>query len=111
MRRVAPAPTKYAPSSSGSCGPTAVNSDSGRSQFDNVTKINTPTIYLRLSDGILLNDLPGNGTPNSPPAGVIPIPFSATGATAGFRVAIFDGNNPQSPCSSFPSYLPSTGTE
>ena len=51
--------------------------DSGRSQFDNVTNVNKPTIYIRLADGVLLNDLPGNGTTNSPPAGVIPIPYSS----------------------------------
>ena len=46
---------------------------------------------------MLLNDLPGNGTTNSPPAGVIPIPYSPSESTAGFRVAIFDGNNSQTP--------------
>jgi hypothetical protein len=76
---------------------TAVNSDSGRSQFDNVTNINMPTIYLRVADGILLNDLPGNGTTNTPPIGVIPIPFSTAGVSAGYRVAIFDGSNAQTP--------------
>ncbi len=75
----------------------APGDDSGRSQFDNVTNINTPTIYLRVNDAIFLNDLPGNGAPNNPPAGVIPIPFSPTGATAGFRLAIFDGNNTSTP--------------
>src|SRR6202012_3427887 len=53
----------------------APDDDSGRSQFDNVTNDNTPRIYLRLSDGIFLNDLPGNGTTDNPPVGVIPIPF------------------------------------
>ncbi len=81
----------------GDLPPNAPNQDSGRSQFDNVTKVNTPTIFLRLSDGIFLNDLPGNGAPNNPPAGVIPIPFSPNATTAGFRVAIFDGNNTQTP--------------
>jgi hypothetical protein len=73
------------------------NDDSGRSQFDNVTNVNTPRIYLRLSDGIFLNDLPGNGTPDNPPAGVIPIPFSPNATTPGYRVALFDGNNTQTP--------------
>ena len=41
--------------------PATTNSDTGRSQFDNVTADNTPTIFLRLSDAGLLNDLPGNG--------------------------------------------------
>jgi hypothetical protein len=81
----------------GDLPPSAVNSDSGRSQFDNVTKINTPTIYIRLSDGVLLNDLPGNGSGDTPPAGVIPIPFSPNATTAGYRVAVFDGNNTQTP--------------
>ncbi len=76
---------------------TAPASDTGRSQFDNVTDTNKPTIFIRLNDAILLNDLPGNGTTNAPPDHVIPIPFSATGATAGFRVAIFDGNNTSTP--------------
>ena len=73
------------------------NDDTGRSQFDNVTYVNLPTIYIRLADGVLLNDLPGNGTTNSPPAGVITIPYSSSESTAGFRVAIFDGNNSQTP--------------
>ena len=74
------------------------NSDTGRSQFDNVTRINTPTIFIRVNDGILLNDLPGNGTPDNPPAGVIPIPFQAPASAAlGYKVAIFDGNNTQTP--------------
>ncbi|HVX13123.1 MAG TPA: DUF4214 domain-containing protein [Pirellulales bacterium] len=81
----------------GNLPPNAPNDDSGRSQFDNVTNDNTPRIYLQLSDGIFLNDLPGNGTTDNPPVGVIPIPFSTNGATAGFRVAIFDGNNSQTP--------------
>ena len=45
----------------------------------------------------MLNDLPGNGTTDNPPAGVIPIPYSSNETTAGFRVAIFDGNNSQTP--------------
>jgi len=80
--------------------PTAVNDDSGRSQFDNVTNVNEPTIYLDLADGIFLNDLPGNGTPNNPPAGVIPIPFQpgpASSTTAGDQIAIFDSNNAETP--------------
>ena len=81
----------------GDLPPNAPNSDSGRSQFDNVTNINTPRIYIRLNDGSLLNDLPGNGTTDTPPAGVIPIPFSPNATTPGFRVAIFDGNNTQTP--------------
>jgi hypothetical protein len=83
--------------STGDLPPNAANADSGRSQFDNLTKVNTPTIFLRLNDGIFLNDLPGNGVPNGPPAGVIPIPFSPNATTPGYRVAIFDGNNSQTP--------------
>lgn len=79
--------------------PSVTNSDTGRSQFDNVTADNTPTILLRLADGGLLNDLPGNGAPGSPPDHVIPIPFNAStvaaAAAAGFRVAIFDENDNQ----------------
>ena len=81
----------------GDLPPAAPNDDTGRSQFDNVTYDNLPQIYIRLADGVLLNDLPGNGTTNSPPAGVIMIPYSSSESTAGFRVAIFDGNNSQTP--------------
>ncbi|HVX13124.1 MAG TPA: DUF4214 domain-containing protein [Pirellulales bacterium] len=83
----------------------APGDDSGRSQFDNVTNDNTPRIYLRLSDGIFLNDLPGNGTTDHPPVGVIPIPFVPNATTPGFRVAIFDGNNTQTPVG-FASQVP-----
>jgi hypothetical protein len=74
-------------------------SDSGRSQFDNVTRDNTPTILLRLDDAILLNDLPGNaaGVPGAPPPDEsIPIPFIPSTAASpvdldpGYRVAIYD---------------------
>ena len=73
--------------------------DTGRSQFDDVTRDDTPTIFVRLDDAVLLNDLPGNaaGTPDAaPPDEVIPIPHNpATGASpvgldAGYRVAIYD---------------------
>jgi len=73
------------------------NDDSGRDQFDNVTNVTKPLIYIRLDDAILLNDLPGNGATDSPPIKVIPIPFSANGTTPGYRVAIFDGNNTSTP--------------
>ena len=69
--------------------------DTGRSQLDNTTRDNTPVIFLRLDDGIFLNDLPGNDSPDSPPDEVIPIPFSPNANTAGYRLAIFDeGNTP-----------------
>ena len=64
-----------------------------------MTKDNTPTIFLRLDDAILLNDLPGNaaGTPGAPPPiETIPITFNTSLAntpvnqTPGFRVAVFD---------------------
>ncbi len=73
----------------------AANSDTGRSQFDNVTRDNTPTLVFRLDDAIFLNDLPGNNAAGSPPDEVIPIPFQAAAGTAGYRVAIFDeGSSP-----------------
>ena len=81
----------------GDLPPNTPNSDSGRSQFDNITNVNKPTIFIRVADGTLLNDLPGNGTTDTPPAGVIPIPYSITGDTAGFSVAIFDGDNTETP--------------
>ncbi|WP_237607275.1 CHRD domain-containing protein [Roseimaritima sediminicola] len=81
-------------------------SDSGRSQFDNVTQDNTPTILLRLDDALLLNDLPGNaaGTPGAaPPDEVISIPHIAStaaspvGLPAGYRVAIYDETDTHNP--------------
>ena len=81
----------------GDLPPSTPNDDSGPSQFDNITNINTPTIYIHVADGVLLNDLPGNGTANTPPAGVIPIPYSTSETTPGFRVAVFDGANTQAP--------------
>lgn len=79
---------------------TAINSDTGRSQFDNITYDTTPTIYFRLDDGAFLNDIQGNTPPltNNPPNGVaIPIPFAAAAGTAGYRVAIFDEGNAPAP--------------
>ena len=75
--------------------PPPLNSDTGRSQFDNHTRDNTPTIYFRLDDGIFLHDLPGNDTGDTPPDEIIPIPFQGQTAAAGYRIAIFDeGNTP-----------------
>ena len=79
--------------------------DSGRSQNDNVTRVNTPTIYIRLDDGIFLHDLPGNSANDTPPAGVITIPFQGTTLAPGYRIAVFDegstppqnGTPPQTP--------------
>lgn len=101
VNALAPVPSSIELDDSQTTPPTIVNSDTGRSQFDNVTRDNTPTIFLRVADGTLLNDLPGNGTPETPPDHVIPIPFNsattAVTAIAGFRIAIFDGNNTQTP--------------
>ncbi|QDU29976.1 hypothetical protein ETAA8_50940 [Anatilimnocola aggregata] len=85
--------------------------DTGRSQFDNHTRDITPTIFLRLDDASLLNDLPGNpsGQTNAPPPDqVIPITYQINsslnptnqppeGFAAGFRIAIFSENNTHSP--------------
>jgi len=82
--------------------PPPANSDTGRSQFDNVTRDNTPTIFLRLDDGIFRFDVQGNdpgagGFPNNPPISTIPIPFQ-TLAQPGYRIAIFDeGPTPGQP--------------
>jgi hypothetical protein len=78
------------------------SNDTGRSQLDNYTRDNTPTVIIRLDDAILLNDLPGNGATDTPPDQVIPIPFVASTAVnpqgmPGYRVAVFDEadtNNP-----------------
>ncbi len=97
LSRSVPAPIAGNPDT-GDLPTNAPADDTGRSQFDNVTNINTPTIYVRVADGILLNDLPGNGTSDNPPVGEIPIPFSNTSqTTTGYNVAIFDGNNTQTP--------------
>ena len=76
----------------------SVNSDTGRSPFDNHTYDDTPTLYFRLDDGIFLNDLPGNPATGTPPDEIIPIPFQAGVAqpnTPGYAIAIFDeGNTP-----------------
>ena len=75
--------------------PPPANSDTGRSQFDNITRDNTPTLVFRLDDAIFLNDLPGNNAADAPPDEVIPIPFQAAAGTAGYRIAIFDeGSSP-----------------
>ncbi len=77
------------------------SSDSGRSQFDNITRDATPTIFLRLDDDFLLNDLRGGAAGQLPPDSQrIPIPFRGPVADAhlpGYRVAIFAENNTQVP--------------
>ena len=70
--------------------PAAANSDTGRSQFDNITCDATPTIRFRLDDGIFLHDLPGNAANGSPPDEVIPIPFQALPRAK--RIASFRGS-------------------
>ena len=81
--------------------PSVLNSDTGRSQFDNVTCDNSPTIFVRLDDDVLREDLPGNPGPDSPPDEVIPIPFNPSidpaNADPGYRVAIFVEGDPQQP--------------
>ena len=75
--------------------PPPANSDTGRSQFDNITRDNTPTLVFRLDDAIFLNDLPGNNSAGAPPDEVIPILFQAAAGPAGYRIAIFDeGTSP-----------------
>ena len=82
--------------------PSGLNSDTGRSHFDNITCDAQPTIIFRLDDAVLLQDIQGNdGTtfPNNPPDENIPIPFisdvTTTPATAGFRVPVFVEGDPQ----------------
>lgn len=75
--------------------------DTGRSQFDNATRDNTPVIRFRLDDANLLYDLPGNTLPDSPIDEAIRIPFNpdqtlAT-STPGYRVAVFIEGAPQQP--------------
>lgn len=78
----------------------------GRSQFDNRTNDNTPTIFLRVDDAGLLNDVPGNaaGVIDAPPVDeVIGIPFNSTtgaspvGFAPGNRVAIYDETDTHAP--------------
>ena len=80
--------------------------DSGRSQSDNITNDNTPTIFLRLDDAALLNDVPGNeqGVGGAlPPVEIISIPHNTNTVdtpvdqAAGYRVAIFDETDTHSP--------------
>lgn len=79
--------------------PTYFNTDTGRSQFDNVTRDNTPTILIRLDDALLLNDVPGGGLGTPPDGQTIPIPFIGPGAqlAPGYRVAVFDETDTNNP--------------
>ncbi len=70
--------------------PPPANSDSGRSQFDNITRVNRPTLIFRLDDAIFINDLPGNNAVGTPPDQPIPINYQANAGTPGYRVAVFD---------------------
>jgi hypothetical protein len=94
-------------------------SDSGRTNWDNVTHDNTPTIYFRLDDAIFANDQPGNNYTTLPFDEVIPIPLNtqtidapSAALTAGYRVAVFDegpepwAENPQDPIGYATLYAP-----
>ena len=78
----------------GDLPPNAPANDTGRSQFDNVTNINNPTLYVHVDDAVFLQDLQANQANNTPPIGQIPIPFntstSLTPVGTGYRVAIYD---------------------
>lgn len=67
-----------------------LNSDTGRSQLDNITFDTTPTIIFRLNDRFFTSDIPGNDAVTSPPIGFVAVPFSAAANVAGYRIAIFD---------------------
>ncbi|MCA9121452.1 MAG: hypothetical protein KDB11_14780 [Planctomycetales bacterium] len=84
--------------------PSGLNSDTGRSHFDNITCDAQPSIIFRLDDAVFLRDIQGNdGTvfTNNPPDQLIPIPFNGSNAnnntTPGYRVAIFLEGDPQQP--------------
>ena len=97
----------------GDLPPNAPPSDSGRSQFDDVTNggfatstplgpatLARPTIYVRLDDSALLNDTPGNQTPVNPTGGTPPISILYNTSTTlvptgagNFRIALYDGGN------------------
>ncbi len=80
----------------------ADNSDTGRSQNDNITYDNTPTIVFRVPDNELINDVPDNspGQPGAPVDGdILPINFvastldNAPAGASGFRVAVYRTEN------------------
>ena len=95
--------------------------DSGRSEYDNITRDNTPLLIFRLDDDLLQNDLPGNPAPAGPTpdqptripwnntftavagpsVGVVPsgdpamyLAGAVPGQTAGYRVAIYEEGTP-----------------
>ena len=79
---------------------TAELDDTGRSQFDNVTHVNNPTVFVRLDDSALLNDVPGNQTPQNPTGGTPPISIAYNTSTSliptgagNFRIALYDGGD------------------
>ncbi len=76
-----------------------MNSDTGRSHFDNVTCDASPAIIVRLDDGIFLHDLPGNPDDDTPADELIVIPFNPAlnpeSTDAGYRVAIYVESEPQ----------------
>ncbi len=95
-------------STAGAPGATAagVSSDTGRSQLDNITFDNDPTILIRVPNVIqvgglsFIDDIPANGngvTPGSPPDETILIPFVTStllnSPLPGFRVAVFVTEN------------------
>jgi hypothetical protein len=75
--------------------PSAPADDTGASPSDNISNINTPTIFLQLHDSVLLND--SSSGDDAPPVGVIPIPLAADATEPGFQVAIFDGQDASVP--------------
>ncbi|MGE0755831.1 MAG: Ig-like domain-containing protein [Pirellulaceae bacterium] len=85
--------------------PQGSHSDTGSSASDNLTQDSTPTIFLRLDDGSLRFDVPGNDSSGNPPDQRIPIPHQGSAGPAGFRVGVFDEGstpaqtttNPQTP--------------
>ncbi len=97
----------------GDLPPNAPPSDSGRSQFDDVTNggfttstplgpatLAKPTIFIRLDDAFFLDDIPGNQTPGgiSDNTATLPINFNSSTTivptgTGNYRVAVFDGGN------------------
>jgi hypothetical protein len=97
----------------GDLPPNAPPSDSGRSQFDDVTNggfttstplgaptLARPTIYIRLDDAFFLDDIPGNQTPGgiSDNTATLPINFNSSTTIVptgpgNYRVAVFDGGN------------------
>ena len=75
----------------------AANSDTGRSQFDNVTRDSTPVIVFRLDDSTLLHDLYGGTEQGTLFDEAIAIPFAGNVLTPGYRIAVFVEGTPQQP--------------